>query len=78
MNDIEERVKNVVVKQLGVEPYEVTLDSSFSKDLGGDSLDEVELVMEIEEEFEIEIPDEDVAKLDTFRKLVDYVNERIG
>ncbi len=76
MATIEERVKNIVVEQLGVQPDEVTPESSFVNDLGADSLDTVELVMALEEEFDQEIPDEDAEKLDTVGKAIDYINSK--
>ena len=74
MSNIEERVKKIVVEQLGVKEDEVTLEASFVDDLGADSLDTVELVMALEEEFETEIPDEDAEKITTVQQAVDYVN----
>lgn len=74
MSSIEERVKKIVVEQLGVKEDEVTLEASFVDDLGADSLDTVELVMALEEEFETEIPDEDAEKITTVQQAVDYVN----
>lgn len=68
-----EKVKKIIVEQLGVSPEEVTTESSFTEDLGADSLDTVELVMALEEEFEVEIPDEDAEKLTTVRAVLDYV-----
>ena len=73
MASIEERVKEIIVEQLGVEPEEVTEDASFINDLGADSLDTVELVMALEEEFDQEIPDEEAEKLDTVKKAIDYI-----
>ena len=73
MNTIEERVKKIVVEQLGVKPEEVTPASSFTNDLGADSLDIVELVMALEEEFETEIPDEEAEKITTVQAAIDYV-----
>ena len=73
MSSIEERVKKIVVDQLGVKEEEVTLEASFVDDLGADSLDTVELVMALEEEFETEIPDEDAEKITTVQQAVDYV-----
>lgn len=70
---IEERVITVVSEQLGVKPEEVTQDASFVSDLGADSLDTVELVMAIEEEFELEIPDDEAERIDTLKQAVDYV-----
>ncbi|OGT54119.1 MAG: acyl carrier protein [Gammaproteobacteria bacterium RIFCSPHIGHO2_12_FULL_42_10] len=72
-NDIEVRVKKIVVEQLGVKPEEVTLDVSFVDDLGADSLDTVELVMALEEEFETEIPDEDAEKIITIKDAIGYI-----
>lgn len=74
MSSVEERVKKIVVEQLGVTEDEVTLEASFVDDLGADSLDTVELVMALEEEFETEIPDEDAEKITTVQQAVDYVN----
>jgi acyl carrier protein len=74
MSTIEERVKKIVVEQLGVKEEEVTLDASFVDDLGADSLDTVELVMALEEEFDCEIPDEEAEKISTVRMAVDYIN----
>ena len=68
-----ERLKRVIVEQLGVEENEITLDSSFIDDLGADSLDIVELIMALEEEFDIEIPDEDAEKILTVGDALDYI-----
>ena len=76
-NDIETRVKKIVVEQLGVKEEEVTTESSFVDDLGADSLDTVELVMALEEEFETEIPDEDAEKIITIKDAVKYIVERM-
>ena len=73
MSNIEERVKKIVAEQLGVKEEEVTLEKSFVDDLGADSLDTVELVMALEEEFETEIPDEEAEKITTVQAAVDYV-----
>lgn len=73
MDNIEQRVKKVVAEQLGVNEAEVKTDSSFSGDLGADSLDAVELVMALEEEFECEIPDEEAEKITTVQAAIDYV-----
>ncbi len=75
MSSVEERVKKIVVEQLGVKEEEVTLEASFVDDLGADSLDTVELVMALEEEFETEIPDEEAEKITTVQQAVNYVNE---
>ncbi|HHB93319.1 MAG TPA: acyl carrier protein [Thioploca sp.] len=74
MSTIEERVKKIVVEQLSVKDEEVNLDSSFVDDLGADSLDTVELVMALEEEFECEIPDEEAEKIQTVQQAIDYIN----
>ena len=74
MSDIEQRVKKIVAEQLGANEADVKLESSFVEDLGADSLDTVELVMALEEEFECEIPDEDAEKITTVQQAVDYVN----
>ena len=78
MSSVEERVKKIVVEQLGVTEDEVTLEASFVDDLGADSLDTVELVMALEEEFETEIPDEDAEKITTVQQAIDYVNAHSG
>ncbi len=74
MSNIEERVKKITVEQLGVSEAEVKTDSSFVDDLGADSLDTVELVMALEEEFDTEIPDEEAEKITTVQAAIDYVN----
>ena len=74
MSDIEQRVKNIVVEHLGVDESKVVPESSFIDDLGADSLDTVELVMAFEEEFEIEIPDEEAEAIQTVKNAVDYIN----
>ena len=74
MSSIEDRVKQIVVEQLGVSEDEVSGDSSFVDDLGADSLDTVELVMALEEEFNCEIPDEEAEKITTVQQAIDYVN----
>ncbi|HCM05791.1 MAG TPA: acyl carrier protein [Oceanospirillales bacterium] len=73
MSNIEERVKKIVIEQLGVKEEEVKSSSSFVNDLGADSLDTVELVMALEEEFETEIPDEDAEKLTSVQEAIDYI-----
>lgn len=70
---MEDRVKEIIVEQLGVEADQVTQDASFVDDLGADSLDTVELVMALEEEFDIEIPDEDAEKIATVRDVITYL-----
>ncbi|NCF27949.1 MAG: acyl carrier protein [Gammaproteobacteria bacterium] len=74
MSTVEERVKQIVVEQLGVKEEEVSGESSFVDDLGADSLDTVELVMALEEEFNIEIPDEEAEKITTVQQAMDYIN----
>jgi acyl carrier protein len=69
----EEKVKDIIVEQLGVNPEQVTREASFIEDLGADSLDTVELVMAFEEEFSIEVPDEDAEKLQKVGDVIDYI-----
>ena len=73
---IEQRVKEIIVEQLGVNPEQVTPQASFIEDLGADSLDIVELVMAFEEEFSVEVPDEDAEKLLTVQGAIEYVKKR--
>ena len=73
---IEEKVKDIIVEQLGVNPEQVTPQASFIEDLGADSLDIVELVMAFEEEFSVEVPDEDAEKLQTVGDVILYIKER--
>ncbi|NIR32372.1 MAG: acyl carrier protein [Gammaproteobacteria bacterium] len=77
MSTVEERVKQIIVEQLGVKDEEVSPDASFVDDLGADSLDTVELVMALEEEFNCEIPDEEAEKITTVKQAVDYVTEHL-
>ena len=72
-SNVEERVKKIVAEQLGVKLEEVTTDASFVEDLGADSLDTVELVMALEEEFDTEIPDEEAEKIQSVGQAVDYI-----
>ena len=74
MSNIEERVKKIIVEQLGVDDAEVKNEASFVDDLGADSLDTVELVMALEEEFDTEMPDEEAEKITTVQAAIDYVN----
>ena len=74
MSNVDERVKKIVIEQLGVKEDEVSNGSSFVDDLGADSLDTVELVMALGEEFECEIPDEEAEKITTVQQAIDYVN----
>ncbi|MFZ2656913.1 MAG: acyl carrier protein [Victivallales bacterium] len=76
MDSIADRVKEIVVKQLEVSPDQVTPEAKFIEDLGADSLDQVEVVMALEEEFDIEIPDEDAEKLATVGDAIKYIVEK--
>ena len=73
---IEEKVKDIIVEQLGVNPEQVTPQAKFIEDLGADSLDTVELVMAFEEEFNVEVPDEEAEKLQTVGDVVKYIEEK--
>lgn len=75
MDNIEQRIKKIVAEQLGVSEADVKKESSFVNDLGADSLDTVELVMALEEEFECEIPDEQAEKINTVQEAINYVTE---
>ncbi|MBU1832293.1 MAG: acyl carrier protein [Gammaproteobacteria bacterium] len=77
MSSIEERVKKIVAEQLGVKEEDVSESASFVEDLGADSLDTVELVMALEEEFETEIPAEEAEKITTVRLAIDYIKENL-
>ncbi len=77
MSSIEERVKKIVIEQLGVEEELVTNEAAFVDDLGADSLDTVELVMALEEEFGFEIPDEEAEKITTVQQAIDYVAQHV-
>ena len=76
MTDIAERVRNIVAERLNVNPEEVTLETTF-EDLGADSLDVMDLVMELEQEFDIEIPDEDAEKIRTIEDTINYIQSRL-
>mgnify|MGYP003961303165 FL=1 len=78
MSTIVERVTKLVCEQLGVKEEEVTSEASFVEDLGADSLDTVELVMALEEEFETEIPDEEAEKITTVQLAIDYINTNLA
>jgi len=78
MADVSEKVKEIIVEQLGVTPEQVTPEASFIEDLGADSLDTVELVMALEEEFDIQIPDEEAEKITTVQQAVDYIITKKG
>lgn len=75
-NDIEAKVKAIIVDKLGVDEADVTLEANFTNDLGADSLDTVELIMEFEKEFEISIPDEDAENISTVGSAVKYLQEK--
>ena len=77
MSDIASRVSKIVVEHLGVEESKIQSDSKFIDDLGADSLDTVELVMGLEEEFDTEIPDEEAEKITTVQQAIDYVNKNL-
>lgn len=73
----EEKIKSIITEQLGVKKEDITRESSFVDDLGADSLDTVELVMALEDEFGTEIPDEDAEKLTTIGRAIDYIEEKV-
>lgn len=75
---VDEKVKEIISKQLGVDQSEVTPEASFVEDLGADSLDTVELVMAFEEAFNIEIPDEDAEKIAKVKDAIDYIKNKLG
>lgn len=75
---VEEKVKNIIVEQLGVDMETVTPEASFIDDLGADSLDIVELVMTMEEEFDLEIPDEDAEKIKTVNDVTNYIKAKVN
>lgn len=75
-NDLESKVTSIIVEKLGVEESDITRDASFTNDLGADSLDTVELIMEFEKEFDITIPDEDAEKIATVGDAVDYLQNK--
>ena len=76
--NIEKEVKAVITEQLGVEPEEIQSENSFIKDLGADSLDAVEIVLQLEDRFEIDIPDEDAKKITSVSEAVKYIKEKKG
>jgi acyl carrier protein len=78
MSNVEEKVKDIIVEELGVEREKLTTEASFMEDLGADSLDTVELVMAFEKEFDIDIPDEDAEKLRTVGDAMNYLHTKIG
>jgi acyl carrier protein len=77
MASVAQRVKELIVEQLGVDPAQVTEEASFVDDLGADSLDTVELVMALEEEFKLEIPDDDAEKITTVGEAIEYIEAHI-
>ncbi len=77
MADLDEKVKEIIAKELGVERDKLTTEASFMEDLGADSLDTVELVMEFEKEFNIDIPDEDAEKLRTVGDALNYLKSKV-
>jgi len=78
MSTVDERVHKIVMEQLGVKQEEISNESSFVDDLGADSLDTVELVMALEEEFETEIPDEEAEKITTVQHAIDYISKNVS
>jgi acyl carrier protein len=76
--DLEKRVADIIVEQLGATKEEIVPEASFIDDLGADSLDIVELVMAMEEQFDIEIPDDDAEKIQTIGDVIDYLKDRLG
>ncbi|HVY07594.1 MAG TPA: acyl carrier protein [Burkholderiales bacterium] len=78
MESVEQRVKKIVAEQLGVNEADVKIDSTFVDDLGADSLDTVELVMALEEEFECEIPDEEAEKITSVQQAIDYIKAHLN
>ncbi|MFC1867245.1 acyl carrier protein [Thermodesulfobacteriota bacterium] len=78
MSEVEEKVKMIICEQLDVSGDDVVLSASFVDDLGADSLDQVELIMAMEEEFDVSIPDEDAEKITTVKDAIDYINKALG
>ena len=78
MSDIAQKVKNIIVEKLGVDESEVTPEASFTNDLGADSLDTVELIMEFEKEFNLPIPDDEAEKISTVGLAIEYLEKHIG
>ena len=76
MADVAEKIKKIIVDKLGVDESEVTNEASFTNDLGADSLDTVELIMEFEKEFDISIPDEEAEKIQTVGQVIDYLSDK--
>ncbi len=78
MNDTFERIKKIIADQLDVEENKIIQDASFTNDLGADSLDIVELIMALEDQFDIEIPDDEAQKIVTIKDAIEYVNDKIA
>ena len=78
MSDNYEKMKEIIIHKLGVDENKITKEAKFVEDLGADSLDTVEIIMEFEEEFEVEIPDEDAEQLTTIQKALDYINSKLN
>lgn len=78
MSEIKDKIVSIIVDKLGVEPSEVTIEASFTNDLGADSLDTVELIMEFEKEFNIAIPDDQAEKIATVGDAIRYIEEKKG
>lgn len=78
MDDIEEVLRTTIAEQLGINEDEISLNASFGSDLGADSLDILELIMALEEQLELELPDEDMKRLKTVQEWVDYLNQRLS
>ena len=77
-NNVEEKVKEIIAEQLGIDAGQIKPESKFVDDLGADSLDVVELIMAFEEAFDIEIPDDDAEKIQTVKDVIDYINAKLG
>ncbi len=77
-NNIESKVHSIIVDKLGVDESDITRDASFTDDLGADSLDTVELIMEFEKEFDLTIPDEEAEQIETVGNAIDYLEEKTG
>ena len=78
MSDNYNRMKEIIINKLGVDEKKITKEAKFVDDLGADSLDTVEIIMDFEEEFDVEIPDEDAEKLTTIQSALDYINSRLN
>ena len=78
MSDNYEKMKEIIIHKLGVDENKITKDAKFVDDLGADSLDTVEIIMDFEEEFDVEIPDEDAEQLTTIQSALDYINSKLN